>query len=235
MLRNPSNSGLFLVSGGSGGIGAAVCESLAQHGFKPLVAYHSNRFAARDLAERCQGTALQLDLTAESSIQETVAYIEAQQEPLAGVVLCGSPPLVLAPFTRVTSEELQLQLQVNVIGPQRLLAELVRRCFRKQKAGTVIGVLTQAMGNMHSAEHGEGVASGMGAYVIAKYGMAGMLEILAADYPWLRVRSVRPGYTETPMLQAFDERFLALQREKQQFMTPQQVASLIVEEAIHNE
>ena len=78
----------------------------------------------------------------------------------------------------------------------------------------------------------EGAASGMGAYVIAKHGMAGVLAMLAADYPWLRVRVVRPGYTETRMLEAFDERFLAMQREKAPFQTPEQVASLIVEEAL---
>jgi NAD(P)-dependent dehydrogenase (short-subunit alcohol dehydrogenase family) len=131
------------------------------------------------------------------------------------------------PFGKITPEEMLLQWQVNVLGPQRLLAELVRRCFRKHKAGAVVGVLTRAMGNDIT-----GAASGMGAYVIAKHGMAGVLAMLAADYPWLRVRAVKPGYTETRMLDAFDERFLATQREKAPFQTPEQVASLIVEEAI---
>ena len=53
---------------------------------------------------------------------------------------------------------------------------------------------------------------------------------LAADYPWLRVRSVRPGYTETRMLAAFDERFLAQQRAKTPFQTPQDVAAQILTE-----
>ncbi|MDB5799937.1 MAG: hypothetical protein JWL63_876 [Rhodocyclales bacterium] len=230
----------FLVSGGSGGIGAAVCHELATRGFCPIVGYRSNQFAAHDIAERNDGIAQHLDLTSGTSIMDAVDHIEALTASdandggaLAGVILCGSPPLALAPFGKITTEDLQLQLQVNVIGPQLLLAELVRRCFRKNKEGIVVGVLTQAMGqNKDATHHGHGVASGMGAYVIAKYGMAGLLELLAADYPWLRVRSVKPGYTETPMLQAFDERFLALQREKQEFLTPQQVASLIVEEAL---
>jgi 3-oxoacyl-[acyl-carrier protein] reductase len=232
-----SSRKLFLVSGGSGGIGAAVCAELAAKGFRPVVGYRNNQFAAHDIAERCEGIAQHLDLTSETSIVDAVDQIEAQQVQLAGVILCGSPALELAPFTKITTEDMALQLQVNVIGPQRLLSELVRRCFRKNKEGTVVGVLTQAMGqglehNKDGTRHGHGVASGMGAYIIAKYGMAGLLELLAADYPWLRVRSVRPGYTETAMLQAFDERFLALQREKQEFMTPQHVASLIVEEAL---
>ena len=119
------------------------------------------------------------------------------------------------------------QWQVNVMGPQLLLAGLVPHCFRKTKSGSVVGVLTRAMGT------GIGTAaSNMGAYVIAKSGLAGVLAALAADYSWLRVRSVNPGYTETPMLSVFDERFLALQRERQPFQTPGDVAQQIVEEAL---
>ncbi|WP_367849541.1 SDR family NAD(P)-dependent oxidoreductase [Rhodoferax sp. WC2427] len=219
----------FLVSGGSGGIGAAVCDSLAAHGYTPLVGYHRNAAAAQVVAQRCGGQALALDLSSDASIQAAVAQLETLPE-LAGVVLAGSPPLSLLPFGKISADEMQQQWQVNVLGPQRLLAELVRRCFRKHKKGAVVGVLTQAMGNGTNGI--EGASSGMGAYVIAKHGMAGMLAMLAADYAWLRVRAVKPGYTETPMLDAFDERFLATQREKAPFQTPAQVASLIVEEAI---
>jgi 3-oxoacyl-[acyl-carrier protein] reductase len=67
---------------------------------------------------------------------------------------------------------------------------------------------------------------------VAKHGMAGLLAVLQADYAWLRVRAVQPGYTETRMLDAFDERFLATQRERAPFQTPEQVASLIVQEAL---
>ena len=187
----------FLVSGGSGGIGSAVCEQLAARGYTPIVGYHRNAAAAESLAQRTGG------------------------------VRAGSPPLSPVPFGKITADEMRQQWQVNVMGPQRLLAELVRRCFRRHKQGSVVGVLTQAMG-----DGAAGAASGMGAYVIAKHGMAGMLALLAADHPWLRVRSVKPGYTETRMLAAFDERFLAMQREKAAFQTPEQVASLILEEAI---
>ena len=219
----------FLVSGGSGGIGAAVCDLLATQGYTPLVGYHRNAAAAQTVALRCGGEALALDLSSEASIQAAVAQLEALHM-LAGVVLAGSPPLSLVPFGKITADEMQQHWQVNVMGPQRLLAELVRRCFRKHKKGTVVGVLTQAMGNGINGI--DGASSGMGAYVIAKHGMAGMLAMLEADYGWLRVRAVKPGYTETPMLDAFDERFLATQREKAPFQTPSQVASLIVEEAI---
>lgn len=215
----------FLVSGGSGGIGGAVCEALAERGLRPLVGYHRNARAAEQIAERTGGRALALDLNDPESIAKAAAVLEL--ESLAGVVLAGSPAPSLVPFGKISPAEMDLQWRVNVLGPQQLLAELVRRCFRKQKTGVVVGVLSQAMG-----AEGSPAASGMGAYVIAKHGMAGVLALLAAEYPWLRVRTVKPGYTETAMLTAFDPRFLELQREKAAFQTPAAVASLIIEEAL---
>jgi 3-oxoacyl-[acyl-carrier protein] reductase len=215
----------FLVSGGSGGIGAATCEALAAAGYRPVVGYHRAAAAAGEVAERTGGLALALDLASDASIDQAVAQLAGAEGRLAGAVLAGSPPLALAPFGKILPADLQAQLQVNVLGPQRLLAGLVRQCWRPHKDGVVIGVLSRAMGDASS-----GAASGLGAYIIAKYGMAGLLAVLAADYPWLRVGSVRPGYTETRMLTAFDDRFLAQQREKTPFQTPQEVAALILME-----
>jgi NAD(P)-dependent dehydrogenase (short-subunit alcohol dehydrogenase family) len=101
----------------------------------------------------------------------------------------------------------------------------LRRCFRKNKKGIVIGVLSQAMGKGIGS-----AASSMGGYTIGKYGMLGMLAALAADYPWLKVKSISPGYTTTPMLNAFDDRFLELQRSKQSFSDPADIAALILSE-----
>ena len=218
----------FLVSGGSGGIGAAVCDQLAARGYVPVVGYHRNAAAADTVATRTGGLALALDLSHEASILAAAERLEALPR-LAGVVLAGSPPLALTPFGKITADDMLAQWQVNVMGPQRLVAELVRRCFRKHKQGAVVGVLTQAMG---AGDTGiDGASSGMGAYVIAKHGLAGVLAMAAADYPWLRVRAVKPGYTETRMLEAFDERFVAMQRDKAPFSTPEAVAASITEAA----
>lgn len=226
MSHTDSSQSLFLVSGGSGGIGSAVCEQLAELGYRPVVAYHRNESAARAVAKRCDGGVLQLDLSSGASILAAVDAVEATGCRLAGVVLAGSPPPVLGPFGRITQKDLEEHWQVNVLGPQQLLAELVRRCFRKNMQGSVIGVLSKAMGG-----DGHPAASSMGAYVIGKYGLAGVLAVLEADYPWLHVRAVKPGYTETGMLKVFDERFLELQRDREPFQTPEFVAAEIVREA----
>ncbi len=216
----------FLVSGGSGGIGSAICADLASCGYKPIVGYHRNQAAAIAVAERTQGLPLALDMSDATSI-DAAAQTLGELPRLHGIVLAGSPPLCPVPFGKILPEHMLEQWQVNVLGPQRLLAELVKRCFRKHKAGCVVGILTRAMGDDTSS-----AASGMGAYVIAKYGMAGMLALLAADYPWLSVRSVSPGYTETRMLEAFDPRFLELQRSRAAFHTPEEVAAQVMAEVI---
>jgi len=215
----------FLLSGGSGGIGAAVAMQLAERGYRPVIGYGRNAEAAGGIAEKSGGIALPLDLTVPASIEAAVAQLAASEDELAGVLLAGSPPPGLYPYGKIPAPEMALQWQVNVVGPQLLTAGLVRNCFRKQKRGTVIGVLTKAMG-----ENGQGASPGMAAYVIAKYGLAGVLAALAAEFSWLRVRTVSPGYTETPMLTAFDPRFLDLQREKAPFQSAEEVAAAILSE-----
>jgi len=215
----------FLLSGGSGGIGAAVATQLAERGYRPVIGYGRNAEAAAGIAEKSGGIALPLDLTVPASIEAAVAQLAASEDELAGVLLAGSPPPGLYPYGKIPAPEMALQWQVNVVGPQLLTAGLVRNCFRKQKRGTVIGVLTKAMG-----ENGQGASPGMAAYVIAKYGLAGVLAALAAEFSWLRVRTVSPGYTETPMLTAFDPRFLDLQRENTPFQSAEEVAAAILSE-----
>lgn len=227
-----------LVSGGSGGIGNAVCLALADAGYRPMVGYSRNEAGAVDLARRCDGAAVPLDLSDERSIGTALDRVvgENARWPLAGVVLAASPPPEIAPFTRIDSASLARQWQVNVAGPQRLLAGLIKHCFAPRKSGVVIGVLSRAIGAEQALVTDGAVrpaaARSMSAYIIGKIGQAGLLSAVAAEYPWLRVRAVCPGYTRTAMLAAFDARFLEMQERTEPFRTPEQVAVSILQEIV---
>jgi 3-oxoacyl-[acyl-carrier protein] reductase len=219
-----------LVSGGSGGIGSAVCERLTAAGYRPIIGYHRAAEDAAAIAARLDGLALPLDLTDPASIEAAIASMAGLSEPLAGVILAASPAPEMLPLGQATLEAMELQWRVNVIGTQRLLAGVIRQILRKRKQGIVLGVLSAAMG--------EGIGTAwrsMAAYIIAKYGLEGVLAAAAADYPWLKVASVSPERTDTPMLAAFDPRFLEAARERGEFLSPESVAATIVERFTGNE
>jgi NAD(P)-dependent dehydrogenase (short-subunit alcohol dehydrogenase family) len=213
-----------LVCGGSGGIGSATCAALAAAGFRPLVAYARARERAEQIAKDTGGLALALDLCEPQQIASALAgMLDDATEPLAGVVLAASAPLALESFAKLRAHDLELHWRVNVLGPQALLAGLLRGVFRKQRRGIVIGVLSQAM-----RVEAERALPMLGAYVIAKYGLEGLLAALRADHPWLSVRAVSLGFTETRLLEAFDARFLEPLRARGEVAPPQDAARSIV-------
>ena len=194
---------IFLVCGGSGGIGGALCRALVGADYRPVVGFAKNRAAANKIAAETDGISLPLDMASDRSIEAAVDALAADATPLAGVVLAASPPPALGAFGKIEPAEMALQWRVNVEGPRQLLSGLVRRCLRPRQTGIVIAVLSAAMGDGSNP-----AARGMGAYLISKYGLLGLIRVVAAEYQWLRTGVVYPGYTETAMLSAFDPRFL---------------------------
>lgn len=64
----------------------------------------------------------------------------------------------------------------------------------------------------------------MGVYMISKYGLLGVIALLRAETPWLTVRTVSPSFTDTAMLDAFDDRWIDKIRAAGEISTPEQVA-----------
>ena len=214
-----------LVSGGSGGIGSALARQLAKAGYRPIVTFATNRPGAESVARETGGVALPMNLTEPTAIDGAVETLAADTEALAGVVLAASPPPPVLPLFKIDDEEMARQWTVNVDGPRRLLGGVVRRCMRERKRGWIVGVLSQAMGLEGPA------AKHMGSYVTAKFGLLGLLKAVEAEYPWLGVITVSPGYTETDMLKCFDPRFLDQMRARQRggrFTTAEEVAADIM-------
>ena len=220
----------ILVSGGAGGIGSALCRLMPASGFIPIVGYRTNKEQADILAFECGGVAVELDLACDESIEQSLAKISIKlglDGQICGVVLAASPPPDLLPFGKITSEILLDHLRVNVVGPQLLLAGLIKTFFRKNKSGVVVGILSKAM----SSENQPPI-TGMGAYVIAKAALREMLSVCATKYPWLHVSTVSPGFTKTRMLDVFDSRYLEQMQTTTPFSSPEDVARLILGEIV---
>jgi NAD(P)-dependent dehydrogenase (short-subunit alcohol dehydrogenase family) len=216
--------GTILVSGGSGGIGAATCHLLASRGWRPLVGYASQETSARAIAEATGGEAIKLDLSDEADIDQFIRFATRLGSRLAGVVLAASPRPTLAPFEKISTADMASQWQINVSGPQKLIAGLIGECFRRERKGSIVGLTSRVVEDPAAARH-------FGAYSIAKNGMTGMLKLLAAEYPWLNVKIISPGLTETPMLECFHPRQLDLMRTAApngRFAAPEDVAREVI-------
>ena len=219
----------FLVTGGAGGIGAALCRRLPAAGFTPLVCYYRSAEEAVRLAAECGGHAIYIDMCDVQSITTAIEKISKAISTvrLAGVVIGASPPPELLAFGSLDSEHMLNQFRVNVIGPHILLAGLIKKHFRKVKSGTVLGILTLAIGDDATPP-----ATGMGAYVVAKTALKSLLSVCAAEHPWLKVRTVSPGFTRTKMLDTFDPRYVEMIEKRSAISSPDDVAKMIIEQIL---
>ena len=218
----------FLVTGGSGGMGSAICKQLSLIGITPIIGYKSNTDLAEKVAIDSGGFAVKLDMSDETSIHNALNTIQErlnENDLLAGVILGASPPPDLLPFSRLSSQHYLNQFQINVNGPQVLLSLLIKNFFRKKKTGQIIGILSNAIGS-----HDKAPATGMGAYIVAKSAMQSLLSVCLAEYPWLNVSSISPGFTDTKMLEVFDKRYIELVAAKNSISHPDEVAKKIINE-----
>ena len=96
--------------------------------------------------------------------------------------------------------------------------------FKKNKAGIIIGILTEAIGSQEQPP-----STGMGSYIVAKAALKSLLSICSVEHSWLKVRTVSPGFTKTPMLDVFDPRYLEIIQAKKKISMPEKVAKQIIE------
>lgn len=186
-----------LVTGASGGIGAAIARTLhAQGASVVLSGTRSEALAslAADLGERAHAWAADLrDPTAPDSL---VTAAEAAIGPLAILVNnAGATRDMLA--LRMADEDWQAVLEVDLTAPFRLARAALRGMLRR-RAGRIINIssIVGATGN-----------AGQANYAAAKAGLIGLSKALAQEVAsrGVTVNVVAPGLIETPMTEALSE------------------------------
>ena len=188
---------VLLVTGGSRGIGAAVCRMAAERGWTVVVNYArdvaaANRVVADINAAGSQAIAVQGDVSRE---EDVIAMYDAAEAlgPVTGVVNNAGVVAQVMTVSEMDIERLRRLFDINVLGAFLVAREAARRMpLSKGGPGGAIVNMSSAAARLGSPNEFVDYAASKGAIDAMTIGLS---KELARD--GVRVNAVRPGLIET--------------------------------------
>jgi NAD(P)-dependent dehydrogenase (short-subunit alcohol dehydrogenase family) len=180
----------YLIFGGTGGIGSALCELLIADGHQVAVAA-KNADKLSDIAQRLKVYPIPCDVTDAQQVQQAVDATLQQFGTLDGVANCvGS--LLLKPAHLTSPEEWRNVMATNLDASFYIIKSVARQMM---KTGGSIVLCASAVAK-HGFHNHEAIAA-------AKAGINGLMLSSAATYAKrnIRINAVAPGLTRTPLTQ----------------------------------
>lgn len=207
-----------IVTGGSRGLGRAICLGLAAEGAKVAISYLSDPDAGIDLADEATELAKVIraghgvkalpvggDVSKEADIERLFDATERELGPVD--VLVNNAGVWPTAFVRDMSEaEFTRVLQINLVGAFLTCRSAVRRWQAAKRPGRIVNITSQA------AFHG--ATSGHAHYAASKAGLVSFSLSLAREVApsGIHVNLVAPGMMRTEMardaLTANEQRYL---------------------------
>jgi NAD(P)-dependent dehydrogenase (short-subunit alcohol dehydrogenase family) len=193
----------ILITGGSSGIGATVARLAAERGIPVAITYRKRQEAALALVKRLreqgkEAYAISADVSSEVDIIELFKTLDGLIAPrsLGGLVNSAGisgPHGSIANFTGTGLAELWA---TNITGTILASREAVQRFRRRPNGGAIVNVSSMAATI--------GGRPGAAAYAASKAAIDAFTVGLAKEVAShnIRVNAVRPGATDTAMLEA---------------------------------
>lgn len=182
---------LALVTGGSRGIGRAICRALDLEGAHLIVHYHQNRSAAEEVQAMLQShSTTQLVQADVGSAQSISRMIEALPDNSLDILVNNAGVWKPSPLGSTTEPVLDEILDTNLKG----MFWLTQAALPKLRDGARII-------NMSSTAGRVGIAGGRSLYGATKAAVDSFTKSWALELAprKIRVNAVAPGYVETDM------------------------------------
>lgn len=225
-----------LVTGGSRGLGRAVCLKLASQGWPVIINYQSNSAAAEEtkrLVEEQGGQAelLRFDVSKKEEVEAALDQWEAAHEPDYVAVLVNNAGIRRDNVMfMMGDEEWHSVLDTTLNGFFYITRRLLKHMMPRRRGGRIV--------NMASLSGLKGMA-GQTNYSAAKAALIGATKALALEVAarGVTVNAVAPGFIETDMTKDLPQDELKQQVPVGRFGRPEEVAAtvafLVSEEAAY--
>lgn len=228
-----SDAEVLIVTGGSGGIGAATARLASERGYAVCISYVRQREKAEALVSAmqshgCRALAVQADVSSETDV---IRLFESTDRELGRVTALVNNAATLESQMRLESMDLarmQRMFAINSIGPMLCAREAVRRMSTRHggTGGSIVNVSSVAARSGSPGEYIDYAAS-KGALDTMTVGLAH--EVAQEG---IRVNAVRPGFIYTDLHSKGGEpdrvdrvkKFVPMQRGGQ----PEEVAAAIL-------
>jgi len=221
---------VVLVTGGSRGIGKAICRAFAAEGAKVAINYVHSKDLANDLVEEIKRTystevvSVRADMSKESEVIDMIREVETTLGSI-DVLVNNAAYCPSGPITSYTSEEWEKTFAINVTGMFVASRELVRRWLDVEKKACIVNIASQAAFR--------GSTSGHLPYDSSKGAMVSFTVGLAREVAkqGIRVNAVAPGLVRTEMVAEIWEKKKEKYLERiplYRIAEPQEIASVAV-------
>jgi 3-oxoacyl-[acyl-carrier protein] reductase len=187
----PLQGKVALVTGAARGIGAAIAEVLARDGaFVVGLDVEPMASELQAVTRSLGGSAMTADVTADDAPAQIAEQLLSEHEGV-DIVVHNAGVTRDKTIGRMTGAQWSTVMDINLIAPQRITAELLeRKAIRRN--GRVICL---------SSMNGIAGAAGQTNYATSKAGLIGFVEANASALATqgVSVNAVAPGFIETPM------------------------------------
>lgn len=193
--------GVAFVTGGSGGIGKAICLTLAKDGYDVAVGYKSSENKALETAREIQSigqnaVAVCCDVADAESVRNAFSFCKKELGRVS--VLVNNAGLAdINLFTHISDGKISELINCNLTGAMNA-ARAVLPDMINEKKGNIVNI---------SSMWGEVGASCEVVYSAAKAGLIGFTKALAKEVglSGIRVNCVTAGLVDTPMNASLSE------------------------------